>query len=65
MGEWSYPGAFMTIVVASFILWTPGTGGQPWGLVPGGLPLWLSIVAGVVFAVGFAFYVFKRGSRKD
>ena len=59
------PGAFMTVVVASFILWTPGTGGQPWGLVPGGLPLWLSIAAGVVVAAGFAFYVFKRGGRKD
>ena len=58
------PGAFMTVVVASFILWTPGTGGQPWGLVPGGLPLWISIVAGVLVAAGFAFYVFKR-SRKD
>ena len=55
----------MTVVVASFILWTPGTGGQPWGLVPGGLPLWLSIAAGVVVAAGFAFYVFKRGGRKD
>jgi len=59
------PGAFMTVVVASFILWTPGTGGQPWGLVPGGLPLGVSVAAGVVVAAGFSFYAFRRGSKKD
>ena len=59
------PGVFMTVVVASFILWTPGTGGQPWGLVPGGLPLGFSIVAGVVVAAGFAFYTIRRGNKKD
>ena len=59
------PGAFMTVVVASFILWTPGTGGQPWGLVPGGLPLGVSIAAGVVVAAVIAVYVFRRGSKKD
>ena len=69
-GKWTslvtlLPGAFMTVVVASFILWTPGTGGQPWGLVPGGLPLGVSIAAGVVVAAVIAVYVFRRGSKKD
>ena len=59
------PGVFMTVVVASFILWTPGTGGQPWGLVPGGLPLGVSIAGGLVAAVALSAYVFWRGSKKD
>jgi len=55
------PGMFMTTVVASFILWTPGTGGQPWGLVPGGLPLGWAVALGVVVALLFAAYAFFRG----
>jgi carbon starvation protein CstA len=59
------PGLFMTTVVVSFILWTPGTGGQPWGLVPGGLPLGVSIAVAVLAAAAVAWYAFKRGSNKD
>lgn len=55
------PGIFMTAVVASFILWTPGTGGQPWGLVPGGLPLWAAISLGSVAALALAFFAIRRG----
>lgn len=55
------PGFFMTMVIVSFILWTPGTGGQPWGLVPGGMPLeWALLVASMVSAL-FVWYVFRRG----
>ena len=55
------PGMFMTAVVSSFILWTPGTGGQPWGLVPGGLSLGLSIAIGAATSVAFAAYAIVRG----
>lgn len=55
------PGFFMTMVIVTFIFWTPGTGGQPWGLVPGGMPLeWALLVASMVASL-FAWYVFKRG----
>ena len=55
------PGMFMTAVVSSFILWTPGTGGQPWGLIPGGLSLGLSITIGAATSVVFAAYAIVRG----
>lgn len=55
------PGMFMTAVVSSFILWTPGTGGQPWGLIPGGLSLGLSIAIGAATSVAFAAYAIVRG----
>ena len=58
------PGMFMTAVVSSFILWTPGTGGQPWGLIPGGLSLGLSIAIGAATSVAFAAYAIVRGSGK-
>ena len=58
------PGFFMTMVIASFIFWTPGTGGQPWGLVPGGLPLWAAIVLGAVAAVAFTWFAIRRGRQK-
>ena len=55
------PGMFMTAVVSSFILWTPGTGGQLWGLIPGGLSLGLSITIGAATSVVFAAYAIVRG----
>lgn len=55
------PGMFMTVVVGSFILWTPGTNGLPHGLIPGGIPLWASIALGSVIAIVFATYAFYRG----
>ena len=59
------PGMFMTVVVVSFIFWTSGRNGQPWGLVPGGLPLWAALALGVVVAVGFAAYVvFREGMHR-
>ncbi len=57
------PGMFMTTVIVTFILWTPGTGGQPWGLVPGGLPLAWSVAIGAVVACCFAAFVARRGRR--
>ena len=54
------PGMFMTVVVVSFIFWTSGRNGQPWGLVPGGLPLWAAITIGCLVALGFAVYVIMR-----
>jgi carbon starvation protein CstA len=58
------PGVFMTVVVVTFILWTPGRDGQPWGLVPGGLPLGVATSLGAAVAAVFAAYVFYR-SRGD
>ena len=59
------PGMFMTTVVGSFIFWTPGTGGQPWGLVPGGLPLSVSVIIGGALAIVFAAFVRHRGSQDE
>ena len=56
------PGMFMTTVVGSFIFWTPGTGGQPWGLVPGGLPLGTSLIIGGALAIVFSWYARRRGA---
>lgn len=58
------PGFFMTTVIASFIFWTPGTGGQPWGFVPGGLPLHASIAIGVVAAAALTFFAIRRGRKE-
>lgn len=55
------PGMFMTSVVATFIFWTPGTGGQPWGFVPGGLPLWAATTIGVAAAAALTVFVLRRG----
>ena len=57
------PGMFMTAVVGAFIFWTPGTGGQPWGFVPGGLPLPVASAIGALAAVVFAAYAVRRGNR--
>jgi len=57
------PGMFMTTVIVSFIFWTPGTGGQPWGFVPGGLPLSVSTAIGCAAAVVFAVYAIVRGRK--
>lgn len=57
------PGMFMTSVVTSFILWTSPAYKQPWGLVPGGLPLNTAIAISIAVAIGFAAYVVIRGSK--
>ena len=57
------PGMFMTTVVVSFIFWTPGTNGQPWGLVPGGLSLNYSLIIGGALALFFAGYTRKKGEE--
>lgn len=57
------PGMFMTMVVTSFILWTPGTGGQPWGLVPGGLRLDIAVALSALVAVLVAVFVCIRARR--
>ena len=59
------PGLFMTTVVTSFILWTSADKGQPWGLVPGGLPLGISIGLGIAAAIAFGLFALKRGRMKD
>lgn len=58
------PGMFMTAVITAFILWTPGTGGQPWGLVPGGLRLDFAVAISAAVALLFAIFVFVRGRSK-
>lgn len=57
------PGIFMATVVVSFACWTPGTNGQPWGIVPGGLPLGVSIAIGFVVALVFAGWALRLGSQ--
>lgn len=57
------PGMFMTMVVTSFILWTPGTGGQPWGLVPGGLRLDVAVSLSALVAFLVAAFVCIRARR--
>ena len=59
------PGMFMTTVVVSFILWTSADKGQPWGLVPGGLPLPWAIAAGAAVAIAFAAYAIRRGRTEN
>jgi carbon starvation protein CstA len=59
------PGMFMTAVVVSFILWTPGVGGHPWGIVPGGMKLGHAAGVSVCVASAFAFFVHRQGSKRD
>jgi carbon starvation protein CstA len=59
------PGMFMVSVVATFILWTSADKGQPWGLVPGGLPLPVASAAGVAAAAAFAAFAVWRARRRD
>lgn len=58
------PGMFMTSVIATFILWTPGTGDMPVGIVPGGLSLGLSVSISVAVALMFAVWVIRRGCSR-
>jgi carbon starvation protein CstA len=55
------PGMFMTAVVVTFILWTSIDKGQPWGLVPGGMPLVPAIAVSVAVAIAFAAFALRRG----
>ena len=55
------PGMFMTAVVVTFILWTSIDKGQPWGLVPGGVPLVPAIAVSVAVAIVFAAFALRRG----
>ena len=59
------PGMFMATVVAAFILWTPGTGGQPWGLVPGGLPVGTATIAAAAVSIAFAAFAIWRAVAKN
>ena len=56
------PGMFMTSVIATFILWTPGTGGMPVGIVPGGLSLVLSVSISFAVSLSFAVWVIRQGN---
>ena len=58
------PGMFMTSVITSFILWTSPAYGQPYGLVPGGLALPVSIGISVAVAIVFAVYAIVRGRQR-
>ncbi len=59
------PEMFMTAVVTSFILWTPGGSGQPVGFVPGGLKMTWAVLLGVVVAFVFAAYVIRCARRES
>jgi hypothetical protein len=53
------------MVIATFILWTPGKGGQPWGIVPGGLRLDYAVAASAAVAAAFVVFVIIRSRRKE
>jgi carbon starvation protein CstA len=55
------PGMFMTMVVFTFILWTPGKNGMPTGIIPGGIPMVASVVISMFMSSLFAFWVVRRG----
>jgi carbon starvation protein CstA len=55
------PGMFMTMVVFTFILWTPGKDGMPIGIIPGGIPMVASVVISMFMSSLFAFWVIRRG----
>lgn len=57
------PGMFMTMVVATFILWTPGRDGMPVGIIPGGVSMVSAIAVSVFVSSAFAFWVVRRGGR--
>lgn len=57
------PGMFMTMVVSTFILWTPGRDGMPMGLIPGGISMVSAIAVSMFVSSAFAFWVVRRGSR--
>ena len=57
------PGMFMTMVVATFILWTPGRDGMPVGIIPGGVSMVSAIAVSMFVSSAFAFWVVRRGSR--
>ena len=57
------PGMFMTSVVTTFILWTSTDKGQPFGPIPHGLPLGISVVLSVLVAIAFAAFVFRRARQ--
>ena len=59
------PGLFMTTVVVSFILWTSADKGQPWGLIPGGLPLPWAIGLGLAVAAVLAGIAVRLGLKKE
>ena len=58
------PGMFMTMVVATFILWTPGVDGMPAGVVPGGMPLTVSVAVSLCVSIAFAVWAVRRGCRR-
>lgn len=58
------PGMFMIAVVVSFILWTSVDKGQPWGLVPGGMPVLLAVAVAIgISAVSAVFVVLRSRER--
>jgi carbon starvation protein CstA len=57
------PGMFMTMVVSTFILWTPGRDGMPAGIIPGGVSLSSAIAVSMFVSSVFSFWVVRRGSR--
>lgn len=57
------PGMFMTMVVATFILWTPGRDGMPVGIIPGGVSMVSAVAVSMFVSSAFAFWVVRRGSR--
>jgi len=52
------PGLFITTVVVTFILWSPGVNGHPHGLIPGGIPMGWSVGIGVACSLIFAYYAY-------
>jgi carbon starvation protein CstA len=59
------PGMFMVSVVTTFILWTSSDKGQPWGIVPNGLSLELSIELSILASIAALLFVIRRAKKLD
>lgn len=59
------PGMFMVSVVTTFILWTSSDKGQPWGIVPNGLSLELSIGLSILASIAALLFVIRRAKKLD
>lgn len=59
------PGMFMVSVVTTFILWTSADKGQPWGIVPNGLSLELSIGLSILASIAALLFIIRRAKNLD
>ena len=58
------PGAFMCMVISTFILWAWPTKGQVWGVVPGGLPMPAALCGAAAITALAVLCVLRRGRAR-